>query len=412
MEKTKIYGLLGEKLGHSYSPQIHAHLGEYEYRLFERAEEDVPAFLTSGEFEAINVTIPYKKTVMPYLAEISDEAIKIGSVNTITRVKSGLRGDNTDYYGFSYMLAESGIDVMGKKCLVLGSGGASVTAQAVLADLGALPIVISRGGENNYDNLDRHADASVIVNTTPVGMFPKNGVSPIDLSLFPALTGVVDMIYNPRRTALILAAKDRGIPCVSGLSMLVAQAKRANELFFDRPLSDEITDEVIRKTRRQMENVILIGMPGCGKSTAGKHLAERLGFDFADTDEEIVNLTGRTPSEIIQTDGEDAFRKIEHEAACALGKRSHTVIATGGGIVTRPENRDPLRQNGTVIYLKRTLERLATDGRPLTAQNGVQSLFEKRRPLYESWADATAVCEDNTDTTVKNLIAAIDAAKE
>ncbi|MBQ8747274.1 MAG: shikimate kinase [Clostridia bacterium] len=412
MSETKIYGLLGEKLGHSYSPQIHAHLGEYEYRLFERAEEDVPAFLNSGEFEAINVTIPYKKTVMPYLAEISDEAIKIGSVNTITRVENGLRGDNTDYYGFSYMLAESGIDVRGKKCLVLGSGGASVTAQAVLADLGAIPVVISRGGENNYDNLDRHADASVIVNTTPVGMYPKNGVSPIDLSLFPALTGVVDMIYNPRRTALILQAKDRGIPAVSGLSMLVAQAKRANELFFARPLPDTVTEEVIRKTRRQMDNVILSGMPGCGKSTAGMRLAERLGFDFADTDEEIVQMTGRTPAEIIKAEGEDTFRKIEHDAACALGKRSHTVIATGGGIVTRAENRDPLRQNGTVIYLTRPLEKLATGGRPLTAKNGVQALFDTRRPLYESWADACAVCKDDTEETLQNLLAAIDAAKE
>lgn len=412
MKDTKTYGLLGEKLGHSYSPQIHAHLGEYEYRLFERAEEDVPAFLASGEFEAINVTIPYKKTVMPYLAEISPEARKIGSVNTITRVNGELHGDNTDYYGFSYMLDESGIDVKGRKCLVLGSGGASVTAQAVLTDLGATPIVISRGGEDNYENLDRHADATVIVNTTPVGMYPKNGISPIDLSLFPHLVGVVDMIYNPRRTALILAAKDRGIRAVSGLSMLVAQAKRANELFFGRPLPDAAVAEVILKTRRQMENVILIGMPGCGKSTAGKRLAERLGFAFADTDTEIVQMTGRTPAEIIKEDGEDAFRKIEHEAACALGKRSGTVIATGGGIVTRSENRDPLRQNGTVIYLSRPLEKLATGNRPLTARDGVQALFDKRKPLYESWADATAVCEDDTDATVENLIAAIGAAKE
>ncbi len=412
MEKTKIYGLLGEKLGHSYSPEIHAHLGEYEYRLFERAEADVPAFLASAEFEAINVTIPYKKTVMPYLAEISEEAKKIGSVNTITRVNGELHGDNTDYYGFSYMLAESGIDVKGRKCLVLGSGGASVTAQAVLTDLGAIPIVISRGGENNYDNLALHADASVIVNTTPVGMYPKNGVSPVELSLFPHLTGVVDMIYNPRRTALILQAKDRGIPAVSGLSMLVAQAKRANELFFRRPLSDEITSEVILKTRRQMENVILIGMPGCGKSTAGKLLSEQLGFDFADTDEEIVRISGRTPADIIKEDGEETFRKIEHEAACALGKRSSTVIATGGGIVTRAENRDPLRQNGTVIYLTRPLEKLSTNGRPLSARDGVAALFEKRKSLYESWADATAVCEDDADATVQNLIAAMAAAKE
>ena len=411
-QKDLKVALLGRKLSHSFSPQIHALLADYEYRLQELEPEEVGEFLQKGEFDALNVTIPYKKAVMPYLAEISEQARKIGSVNTITRTESGLRGDNTDYYGFSYMLTESGIDVAGKKCLVLGSGGASVTTQAVLADLGAVPVVISRSGENNYDNLDRHADASVIVNTTPVGMYPKNGVSPIDLTLFPHLSGVVDMIYNPRRTTLILQAKDRGIPAVSGLSMLVAQAKRANEHFFGRPLPDSITADVILKTRRQMENVILIGMPGCGKSTAGKRLAERLGFAFADTDEEIVRMTGRTPAAIIEADGEDAFRKIEHDAACALGKRSSTVIATGGGIVTRAENRDPLRQNGTVIYLSRPLDKLATESRPLTARSGVEALFEKRRPLYEAWADATAVCAEDVNETVQNLLAACDAAKE
>ncbi len=411
MEK-KIYGLLGGKLSHSYSPQIHNLLGEYEYKLFEREEYEVASFLAEENFEAINVTIPYKNTVMPYLAEISDEAKKIGSVNTITRTEKGLRGDNTDYYGFSYMLQKSGIDVKGEKCLILGSGGASVTALAVLTDLGALPIVISRSGENNYNNIDRHKDAAVIVNTTPVGMYPSNGVSPVELSLFPQLRGVVDMIYNPCRTALILQAEDRGIPAISGLSMLVAQAKRANEFFFRRPLPDNITEKVIAGIRKTLENVILIGMPGCGKSTAGQALAERLGLSFADTDAEIEKMTGRTPAQIIREEGEDAFRKIEHEAARELGKRSGTVIATGGGIVTRPENRDPLRQNGTVIYLKRPIEKLAVNGRPLSAQNGVESLFQRRRPLYESWAEHTVLCEDDIKKTVQNLLTALHAEKE
>ncbi len=411
MEK-KIYGLLGGRLSHSYSPQIHRLLGNYEYRLFEREEYEVASFLAEEPFEAINVTIPYKKTVMPCLAEISDEAKKIGSVNTITRTKKGLRGDNTDYYGFSYMLQKSGIDVKGKKCLILGSGGASVTARAVLTDLGALPVVISRSGEDNYENITRHKDAAVIVNTTPVGMYPNNGVSPVDLSLFPALCGVVDMIYNPRRTALILQAEDRGIPAVSGLSMLVAQAKRANELFFCRPLPDSITEKVIAGVRATMENVILIGMPGCGKSTAGRLLAERLGLSFLDTDAEIERTTGRTPAQIIREDGEEAFRRIEHETARALGKQSGTVIATGGGIVTRPENRDPLRQNGTVVYLTRPLEKLATKDRPLSAQNGVEALFQKRRPLYEAWAERTVLCDDDPKITLQNLIAALSAEKE
>ncbi len=411
MEK-KIYGLLGGKLSHSYSPQIHRLLGDYEYRLFEREEYEVATFLASNPFEAINVTIPYKKTVMPYLTEISDEAKKIGSVNTITRTKNGLRGDNTDYYGFSYMLQRSGIRVAGEKCLILGSGGASVTAQAVLTDLGAHPVVISRSGEDNYENISRHADASVIVNTTPVGMYPKNGVSPLDLSLFPLLRGVVDMIYNPRRTVLILQAEDRGIPAVSGLPMLVAQAKRANELFFNRPLPDSITEKVIAGIRRTMENVILIGMPGCGKSTLGQALAGKMGLAFADTDAKIAEITGRTPAQIIKEDGEEAFRRIEHEAARELGKRSGTVIATGGGIVTRPENRDPLRQNGTVIYLSRPPHKLAVNGRPLTDANGVEALFLKRRHLYESWAERAVLCEDDIAKNVQNLIAALDAERE
>ncbi len=405
----QIYGLLGEHLGHSYSPQIHALLGEYEYRLFERAPEEVERFLTEEDFGGINVTIPYKKTVIPYLTEISDAAKKIGAVNTVVRTSEGLRGDNTDYYGFSYMLRQSGIDAAGKKCLILGSGGASVTAAAVLTDLGAQPLVISRNGENNYKNLHRHADAAVIVNTTPVGMYPNNGQSPVDLTRFPYLEGVADVIYNPRRTALILQAEDLGIPAVSGLSMLVAQAKRANELFFDHPLPDGITESVIVKIRQKMENVILIGMPGCGKSTAGQALADGLGLAFADTDEVIREMTGRTPAEIIKSDGEEAFRQIEHEAVCAVGKKSGTVIATGGGVVTRPENRDPLRQNGTVIYLSRPLEKLATGGRPLTAANGVGTLFAARRPLYESWAEHTVQCDDNVAVTLSHLLSALTA---
>lgn len=405
---NKIYGLLGGRLGHSYSPEIHAAFGDYEYRLFEMPEEDVAPFLASDAFEAINVTIPYKKTVMPYLAEISDEAKKIGSVNTITRTPAGLRGDNTDYYGFSYMLDAAGIDVGGRKCLILGSGGASMTALAVVGDRGGTPVVISRSGENNYENLDRHADAEVIINTTPVGMYPDNGVSPVSLSGFPALRGVVDMIYNPRRTALILEAEALGIPATSGLPMLVAQAKRANELFFCRPMPDSVIADAERCVRREKENLILIGMPGSGKTVAGRALAKMLGFAFADTDEEIERMTGRHPSEIIRADGEETFRKIEHEAVCALGKRSGCVIATGGGVVTREENYAPLHQNGTIIFLTRQLEALATDQRPLSAAHGVAALYEARLPLYTKWADGSAACLPEPVDTAKAILRAVN----
>jgi len=406
MEKQKIYGLLGGRLAHSYSPEIHAAFGDYEYRLFEMPEEDVAAFLASDVFEAINVTIPYKKTVMPYLAEISEEAQKIGSVNTVTRIPGGLRGDNTDYYGFSYMLDSAKIAVEGKKCLILGSGGASMTAIAVVSDRGGTPVVISHA-ENTPENIARHADADVIINTSPVGMFPKNGESPVDLAGFSHLSGVVDMVYNPRRTALILDAEQRGIPCVSGLPMLVAQAKRANELFFGRPMPDAVIAQAEAKVRAQKENIILIGMPGSGKSVAGKALAERLGFDFADTDAEIEQMTGRHPSVIIREEGEAAFRKTEHEAAVNLGKRSGCVIATGGGIVTRQENYVPLHQNGTIVFLTRPLGELATNGRPLSAANGVEALWRVREPLYRKWADAEAACTPEPAETAAAILRAL-----
>ena len=409
----KVYGLLGEHLGHSYSPEIHGGLGQYEYRLFEMEEGEIPAFLASDRFEAINVTIPYKKTVLPYLAEISPEAEKIGSVNTITRLPGGgLRGDNTDYYGFSYMLDRAKIDVSHKKCLILGSGGASLTAVAVVTDRGGMPTVISRSGENNYENITRHADADVIINTTPVGMYPNNGKSPVDLSVFPKLCGVVDMIYNPCRTALLLQAERRGIPSVGGLSMLVAQAKRANELFFGTPQPDSLIESVTAQVRRDKENIILIGMPGCGKSTAGRTLSALMEKEFFDTDEEILHITGRTPAEIIREDGEEIFRQIEHEAVCALGKKSGCIIATGGGVVTREENYAPLHQNGTLVFITRPPEELSSHGRPLSQTVGVQALYEKRLPLYEAWADVRAACLENPAQTVAGILAALRANED
>lgn len=403
----KIYGLLGEKLGHSYSPDIHAVLGDYPYRLFEKAVEEVPAFLASDEFEAINVTIPYKKTVLPYLSEISPEAQKIGSVNTITRIPGGLRGDNTDYYGFSFLLDQANLCVGGKKCLILGSGGASVTARAVVRDRGGIPVVISRSGEDNYTNLHRHADAAILINTTPVGMYPNNGHAPLSLEKFPHLCGVVDMIYNPCRTALILEAEQRGIPAVSGLGMLVAQAKRANERFFARPLPDDVVNRVLRKIRQGKENIILIGMPGCGKSTAGQKLAEISGRKFFDTDDEVCRIAGKSPAEIIRTEGEDAFRQLEHRAVCAIGKESGCVIATGGGIVTRAENYPPLHQNGSIVFLTRPLGELSTENRPLSARDGVARLYETRLPLYNAWADACVPCTPDAETTARNILRAI-----
>ena len=271
-------GLLGRKLGHSYSPQIHACLGDYSYTLFEKEPEEVADFLKSGDFTGLNVTIPYKKTVIPYLDELSPAAKKLGAVNTVVRREDGtLFGHNTDYFGFASLLKRSGLDVAGKKVLVLGSGGASNTVTAVLTGLGAEAVVISRSGENNYENLQRHEDAAVIVNATPVGMYPNTGVSPVDLKRFPMLEGVLDVIYNPARTQLLLDAEAFQIPCANGLWMLVAQAKESAEYFTGKSIDDAVIAKIYGTLAAQMANIVLIGMPGCGKSTIGALLAEKLG---------------------------------------------------------------------------------------------------------------------------------------
>ena len=263
-------GLLGRKLGHSYSPEIHAHLGEYPYVLFEKEPEQLQAFLRSGDFTGINVTVPYKKAVIPFLDELTDRAQRLGAVNTVVQRNGKLIGHNTDFFGFAAMLRASGLNVRGKKVLVLGSGGASNTAVAVLKEAGADAVVISRSGENHYGNLQLHSDAAVIVNTTPVGMYPNVGISPIDLSLFPHLEGVLDVIYNPARTQLLMDAESRGLIAMNGLLMLVAQAKEAAEWFTSSQIPDARIQEIYALLRRKMENIILIGMPGSGKSTVGR----------------------------------------------------------------------------------------------------------------------------------------------
>ena len=388
-----MYGLLGETLGHSFSPQIHACLGDYEYKLFEVAPEDLGDFLRSGSFEGLNVTIPYKKAVIPYLAEISENAKAIGSVNTITVLPNGtLRGDNTDYDGFLYLVRRSGIAVNGKKALVLGTGGASLPVKKVLSDLGAYEVIsISRIGENNYQNMDKHFDADLIVNTTPVGMYPNNLQAPLSLDGFSHLSGVLDIVYNPQKTQLILDAEQRGIPAFSGLTMLVAQAKRAAELFLNTNIDDRKNDEIYETLSRQMKNIVLVGMPGCGKSTVGKALAKRLSRPFFDADQEIVKRAGKSIPEIFQTEGEAGFRKIETEVLFDLCRQSGAVIATGGGAVTVPQNHDILRQNSLVVFLNRDIAVLPTNGRPLSEQNDLHEMFRQRLPLYR------AVCDYEVD---------------
>ena len=370
-----ICGLLGEKLGHSYSPQIHGQLADYEYRLFEKQPEDLEGFLKNGDFTGLNVTIPYKKAVIPFLSELSPIAARLGAVNTIVRRPDGsLIGHNTDYFGFKSMVAQSGLKICGKKVLVLGSGGASNTAVAVLEELGGEVIVISRSSEDNYSNLQKHANASVIVNATPVGMYPNVGISPVCLGQFPALEGVLDIVYNPARTHLLIDAERRGLVAMNGLWMLVAQAKESAEWFTGSSISDEQIRTIHRKLRQQMENIIVIGMPGSGKSTIGKLLAEKLGMQFVDADAEIVKAAGMPIPQIFAKGGEVCFRQVEAYVLTELGKRSGQIIATGGGCVTWKENYYSLHQNGTMFWLQRDIGNLPTEGRPLSQSGKLEEM--------------------------------------
>ena len=389
-------GLLGRKLGHSYSPAIHAQLGDYSYVLMEKEPEELQDFLTGNHFDGINVTIPYKKAVVPYCDALSPTARRLGSVNTLVRRADGtLYGDNTDYDGFAALVRRSGMDMTGCKALVLGSGGASVTVCAVLEAMGAQAVVISRSGENNYENLHRHADAAIIVNTTPVGMYPRNGESPVDLTLFPQCRAVYDLIYNPARTALMLQAEELNIPAYGGLHMLVAQAKRAAELFTGTAIDDGVIDTIRASLERKMQNIVLIGMPGGGKTTVAALLGEALGREVCDSDALIEELAGMPIPEIFSTQGEAAFRALETEAIAQLSRRSGIILATGGGCVTREENYPLLHQNGVLFWLQRDIDRLPTVGRPLSQSGKLQAMYEQRAPLYAHFADH---CIDNNGT--------------
>lgn len=392
----KKFGLLGEKLGHSFSPEIHRMLGEYPYVLCEVPWMDLDRFMAENDLDGFNVTIPYKEAVIPYCSSLSDIATRVGNVNTVIKRLDGTYfGYNTDYDGFLLMMKLSGKDFRGKKALVLGSGGASKTVTAVLNDLQMDPIItVSRGGSVNYFNISEHHDASLIVNTTPVGMFPDNGNAPVDLSCFCNCEFVADIIYNPAKTHLLLQAEKLGITGCNGLLMLAEQARKAAEIFTGALIQEKTSYSICEALGKNSKNIILIGMPGCGKSIVGGLLAESTKRNFIDIDEAIESKTGKQIQDIFADSGEKYFRMLETEIIRNTCKQSSLVIATGGGVVTREENKDLLRQNSTVVFLMRDLADLPEDGRPVTKAKGVEQIYHERISLYRTWSD---FCVENKE---------------
>ncbi|MBQ3424063.1 MAG: hypothetical protein IJH38_02555 [Clostridia bacterium] len=395
------YGLIGAKLGHSYSVPIHAQLGQYDYRLMEMDKAGFIDLLRHRAFKGANVTIPYKRLAYEMCDELSDTARDVGSVNTLlVRSDGSLYGHNTDIGGFIALARHAKVNIADKKAVILGSGGTSLTARAACRKLGAREIVVvSRSGPVDYDALYRfHADAEVLINTTPVGMYPDSGMCPADIGRLERLEGVLDVIYNPDRTALIMAAQARGIPSEGGLYMLVDQAREAAELFGGAAIPESETDRIFRQLKAKALNLILIGMPGCGKSTLGRALSRQMDRPFLDTDAAIEEEAGQSIPEIFSSRGESAFRELEHQAIERIGREKGQVIATGGGAVLREDNLRALRQNGILVLITRPLDALPMDGRPLSrSPQALAAMWEARKSAYLGAADFTV-----------NNIAAVD----
>lgn len=404
------YGCIGKKLGHSFSAVIHQKLGDYDYRLCELTEDELTEFMTKKDFKGINVTIPYKETVIPFLDHVDESAEKIGAVNTIVNDKGELTGFNTDFYGMTELLKKGEVELAGKKVFILGTGGTSKTARAVAKSLGASEInVVSRSpknGEISYNEMyKRSYEVEVIINTTPVGMFPKPDASSVDPERFPNLSGAADAVYNPLTTEFIRRARACGAKAVNGLYMLVAQAAKAAELFFGDKTMTEKTDKVFSEIYKEKLNIVLIGMPGSGKTTIGKIVAESLGREFCDTDEVFVKENGAI-ADYFKSNGEKAFRDKESEITASLGAKNGLVIATGGGAVLRSENVNHLKQNGLVIFLDREVKNIVpTSDRPLGSDGeAIRKRYEERYPIYCSAADIKIDSNRDVNTVAADII--------
>lgn len=392
------YGLIGERLGHSFSKIIHERLGDYKYELLELKRDEVATYIQGRDFLGINVTIPYKETVIPYLDYIDEAAREIGAVNTVVNRDGKLYGYNTDFYGMRALIERCGIEIAGKKAVILGTGGTQKTAKAVLTAMGAGEILVTSRrkseGTITYDELySEHSDAEIIINTTPVGMYPNAGVSAVDVSKFDKLGGVVDAVYNPLSTELVLSARERGIKAEGGLYMLVAQAVRAAEIFLDKKYPRQIIEKIYRGLCQEKENIVLIGMPSSGKSSVGKRLGELLGRELLDTDTLIRENVGREIPDIFKEEGEEKFRDYESDAIRSASARGGIIIATGGGAILRAQNVRSLKSNGRLYFIDRPLEMLIpTSDRPLSSsREAIEKRYKERYPIY------TAVCDEHID---------------
>lgn len=396
------YGCIGEHLTHSFSKEIHAQLRDYAYELKEIPMGQLDAFMTRKDFKAINVTIPYKQDVIPFLDQVAETAAAIGAVNTIVNRNGKLYGDNTDFGGMADLIRRTGIDLKGKKVLILGTGGTSKTAMAVAQHLGAASAwKVSRtekpGVLTRESVLKEHLDAQVLINTTPRGMFSRESGMAMDPGLFPDLEGAIDVVYNPLRTEFVQKARGMGIPAAGGLYMLVRQAVLASEIFLDTKYPEELTERVYRSIKASKENIVLTGMPGSGKTTVGRLLAEELGRPYLDVDELIREKTGMAPREIIATQGEPAFRDVETDVIRAVAEQNGCVIATGGGAILRRENVDLLRRNGKLFFLDRPVEQLIpTEDRPLSSTK--EAILKRYQERYETYVATADVVIPNGDT--------------
>lgn len=404
------YGCIGERLKHSFSKEIHNALADYDYSIIEIPRDELESFANRADFSAINVTIPYKELIIPYLYRIDAHAKSIGAVNTVVNRDGKLYGYNTDFYGMTALLSHARVDVNGKKVVILGTGGTSKTALSVVRALGAREIIrVSRDGKENaitYEALyNEHTDAEIIINTTPAGMYPNIFSSAIDLSRFPLVTGVIDAVYNPLRTPLVLAARERGIAAEGGLYMLVAQAVRASEIFIDVTYPEAELERVYKKIYSEKENIVLCGMPASGKSTVGKLLSASLGRKFIDTDELIEKKAGKPISDIFREDGETTFRDIESEVIKEASALTSTVISTGGGAILRDENVRALRENGRIYFIDRPLDALMpTADRPLASdREAIKKRYEERYDRYVFVSDARIDADCDAKSVAKKI---------